>query len=410
MKTKEKLKCVCCGAIGEHKAAENGVLKKPRGWKQLGGDYCPKCWKSFFVVRAVSFPVIGPLDAKQKDAFYTALRTGCRLVSRLSNFLMTEYKTRDRACVSSDGKLPKWEIPYLYKEARAFMPELESQAVISVDSNVKATYSKCRFHVTIGKQSLPTMRDPQPYPVRSASWTARWLTPTEKVPVLSVPVCGVRFDLRLKSGPHFRPQHHDFGELVEGRALGGQLILTLHQKTKTKNSRVMAKLVMYIRRNEHSGIIKDKTMVVRSDAKSFLIGAPGTNQIWRFNANHVIRWQAEHDWRLGRLREDCKLERRTRKIPDPGQFRERIVAKHHKRMHTFLHQASAVVIDRALRMKCSRIAIDTSEHGYIESFPWFQLRVLVAQKAAANGLEFEDYSAPDDPELSEDANETESEP
>jgi hypothetical protein len=360
------------------------------GWKRVGEDvFCPACRDSLYTLRAVTIPVLHPVDQSLTKEFWKALRASWDMATKVANWMMTECAKRDAH--PADGKLPPMPKIYLYPEARAFAPALFSQTVSAIEQSVKGTYRKARFDVWRGARSLPSFRYPLPLPVPAQSWSARWLNATDRVPVISVNLCGVRFDLKLKAGPHFRPQHKDFAALVDGAALPGELALMERGKT------LMAKLVMRVPKVPHVQE-KEKAMVVKTDPDSLLIGAIGENELWRYNADHARRYEMEylrgyeagHVRRIGRLQEDSKLERRTGEVPDPAMFREKLCTKRNNRMDSICHQATAAAVNRAVRYRCSMLVFDGADETFLPSFPWFKLKTFLEYKTRAAGIEFMD--------------------
>jgi len=386
------MKCSKCGKEKDNPKNKN----LPRGWKridagELNGNseeqiFCDDCWDSLYTLRMVAFQVVGPVVEESRKDFWNAINVSWKMVTAMSNWVVTECAKVEPPRLPGQTKISKIELPYLYPEARKLWPELSSVTVSAIERHVKQKYSSSRLEMWMGKRSMPNFRYPQPLPVPAANWTARWLTATEHVPIVSAPIAGVRFDIKLKGGPGFRPQRSDFGLLVEGKALKGEMLIT------QTGSKATARLILYVPKIIKAGPAPEKIMVVATDKVSLLIGAINEQEIWRFNADHGIRWVAEHSQRLGRLREDAKLERRTGEVPDPKTFRERIVQKHHSRMDTLVHQASAAAVNRAIRMKCNKIVFNGAEKGFIDSFPWFALRERIKIKAEAVGIAFEDVT------------------
>ncbi len=379
------IRCQNCGAEAGSKLDRLGRLKFPRGWKRDGeGFTCRTCWEQRFTLRAVRFTVVTTVDAQQNDAFWTALRASWRMSTSLANWCIVEAAKSDFVRLPAMEKPPPYKAPYLYPLARKLLPELSTAAVVAILNTVQAQYRKARFDVLwLGRAALPTFRYPYPYPLGKAAWSARWLNETDRVPVISVTLCGTRFEVRLKGGPGFHPQRQDFSDLIEGKAQPCEM--ALYQR----GDHLMAKLVMWcpkVIRAANEG----PTLSVATDAKSLLVAAHSERQteLWRFNADHVRRWVAEYGRVLGRLQEDSKASRWTKQICDPAAYRERIVRKHQDRMQTVVHQATAAALAQALRIKARGILYDGREQSYIPTFPWARLALLLEQKAKAIGLEW----------------------
>lgn len=373
--------CCACASPAERKADKRGTDRLPRGWKTLSGElWCPNCVAHHWTLRALTLPVVWPSDETVRTQFRNALHASWKMSTRLSNWVILEFARRD--AVTAGEKMPKFSVPYLYNEARAAFPELSSQSVVAILNSVAAKYRSTRFHALhTGKVSFPNYRYPQPYPVPAAAWSVAWLNETDRVPVLSLPLCGVRFSVRLKTGPHFRPQHADLADLIEGRAEPCEM--ALYERGDT----LMAKLVLRLRKKIKAAK-EGPVVAVRTDKSSLLIAAVRENEVWRYNCDQLPRWVAEHTRRLARLREDSKALRKTGQLSDPAAFREKIIRKQHQRMDSLTHMASAAVIGYATRLRASALVFDDTDRGFCESFPWYELKRKLAEKANAAGLEF----------------------
>jgi len=362
--------------------SEHGGEKMPRGWKNIAGElWCAECVSSGWVLKTVTMPVIWPKDESERVSFRNALNLCFRSATALSNWAITEYLRRDHPVCLTEKKMPPMPKVYLFPDATKLAPEMSTVAINAIINNAGAKYRACRFSVRRGDSSLPTFRYPQPYPLPAQSWRPMWMSDTERVPMISVTLCKTRFTLRLKSGPHFRPQHRDFGMLIDGRAQRCEM--ALYEKGGT----LMAKLVIRVPKSAPTGK-PDRALCVATDRDSLLVATLNGSEIARYNADHVRRWVREHERRLVRLREDRKAMSRTGELSDPSSFRDKLVAKQNNRMHSLCHMAAAWVVEHANRLRCSSIVFDCREHGFVDSFPWFKLEALIEQKADARSIEF----------------------
>jgi hypothetical protein len=59
----ETMQCTYCSATGTH------PTRLPRGWKRSHDNQpiCAKCWGERYVLRAVTIPVVGPVDGTWKE-------------------------------------------------------------------------------------------------------------------------------------------------------------------------------------------------------------------------------------------------------------------------------------------------------------------------------------------------------
>jgi hypothetical protein len=222
-------------------------------------------------------------------------------------------------------------------------------------------------------------------------YETKWVSESERHPVLAMRLCGRWFDVKLKSGPHFRPQHKDLEDIGSGKAIPCEA--SIYQKGDS----IMAKIVVQAPRVT-AATTKERSILVATDSKSLLIGSMGGNEIWRFNADQVPRWVSEHARRLGRLREDAKAFRMAGAASDPAKVREEFVRKQHNRLDSITHQASAMAVNRAIRMRAGTLDYDDSERGFVEHFPWHEMKTKLEQKCAAHGLQFRHIASAGDPE------------
>ena len=83
------MQCTYCSATGKH------PTRLPRGWKR-GGDnpVCAKCWGQRYILRAVTIPIVGPVDGTWKE-LREDLRDAWADATALNNWLTTEYYVRD---------------------------------------------------------------------------------------------------------------------------------------------------------------------------------------------------------------------------------------------------------------------------------------------------------------------------
>ena len=89
-------------------AADTKQIAKrlPSGWKHLGEEYwCSKCWAGKYILRAISFPVAGPVDRTWQE-LRAALREMFIETTAVSNWMMTELYTRDVRREAGQTKMP----------------------------------------------------------------------------------------------------------------------------------------------------------------------------------------------------------------------------------------------------------------------------------------------------------------
>jgi hypothetical protein len=111
---------------------------------------------------------------------------------------------------------------------------------------------------------------------------------------------------------------------------------------------------------------------------------------WVLHADQVNRWVMEYMVRPGKLSNDTKYEKRwpRRQRLQLASYRESFVAKHHRRVDAWLHQATACLIAYALRRHVAEIVYREDQGYRFNPFPWHRLRTRLAEKALAQGIRF----------------------
>lgn len=388
-----ELKCSHCGQAALRKADKRGTLRKPNGWQELASEmFCLKCWKARFCIRAITFPIVSVQSGEGWDQLNKAAGACFETATRLMNWLSTELRKADIVRMPEMKKLPPFVTPYLYPLARKICPELDSQSVVSLCNRAISRYRADRWKVVwMGAAALSGYKYPQPYPIPAAGWSARYLSETERAPIISVRLAGHRFELRLRSGHEFKRHLSAFALLMDGKAKPGEMQIS---RRNHRGGELMAKLVLWLPRRENE-IARAKIVSVTTDPDSLLIGSESDRNVWRFNADHVRRLMQmvkhsveAHDRRLMRLREDAKLGRRTGEMDDPKLFREKLCRKQNNRLDSICHQAASAAVKYAVRHGATHLNYDDTDRSFAEHFAWAKLRTLMEQKTWAAGLEY----------------------
>ena len=120
--------------------------------------------------------------------------------------------------------------------------------------------------------------------------------------------------------------------------------------------------------------------------------------LWRYHAEHLPRWAAEHRKRLDHWADDSKFEQRP--VPSFSKRRELAARKYRNRMSSACHEAAAQLVGYAKRRRFAAIELREDTHEFCESLPWFRLRQLIGEKANFNGIDFSasGQAAEDSPE------------
>lgn len=131
-------------------------------------------------------------------------------------------------------------------------------------------------------------------------------------------------------------------------------------------------------------------MLVRTDPNAFWVAEQEGHPPWIVNADHVRRWQAEHRTFLQRFAEDMKREKRwpKRKRLRMNGARARRCDKNRSRLETWSHQVTASLARLAAARRVGEVIYDDSPRGFLESFPWHELKVKLAYKLEGLGIRF----------------------
>jgi len=387
-----------------HKTTQ--AKRLPPGWHRdhAGQAVCAKCWNARYILRAVTIPVVGPVDGTWEE-LRKALKTCFSGATRLSNWAVTELAKADVVRTPDMDALPKPNIPYLYPGAREIAPEVDSGSVVAILHAVQGRWMRRRYNVVwLGKESLPNYRYPTPYPVRSQDWRA--IQGNDGEALVGVRLAGRRWTLRLRGGQQFRRQLQSHRLLCQGAAVAAELSLYEQRANggdhrngtqgrdsggQRKYSRLMCKMVLWLPRSPQRDL--SGTLYARTDTDSLLIALNAKEErVWIHHADHLRRWTAEHTRRLNRWSDDQKAEQRP--TASYQSRREATVRKYRRRLDSVCHEAAAQLVSYARRRRFAVLRYDDSEQAYCCRFPWEKLRRLIAEKADAAGIEFEWSNAP----------------
>lgn len=354
----------------------------PSGWKRRAkAIYCSDCWREMFVLRAVTIPVVSPLDCTWEE-FGKRLREQWKLVTQASNWMLTTLYSRDDRSRDT-GKLkpmPGGDAMYLYPETREMFPALPTQTCAALEQAIKKKYRAKRYEVIwTCSASLPTYRYPSPFPVPGQGWSVEM---ESGQPIVSARVGGddrVRF--RLRSGHQFFRQLAAVKQIVSGEAEQGQMDLYRQGKS------VMCKMVAWLPRTV-AATRADGTLLVRTDAESLIVALNTKDEkLWTYNGDQAKRWVAEHKRMLQRLSDDTKAEKRP--VAPFAARREAAARKYRDRMGSITHQVSAMIAGYAQRRKFAIVQYDDTLKEFCPELPWFSLRAKLADKLNALGIAFE---------------------
>jgi hypothetical protein len=408
------LPCSACGKSRSMKTTAKGEPRLPRGWKRLGPQtLCDKCWTARYVLRSILLPVASPVDRTWEE-FRGALTRCWEQSTALFNWAVTELAKADVVRQPGDTQLARMPRVYLYPRARQCFPDLEPNTLASILHTVESLYRRSRLDVVWRNQaSLPRFRYPVPFPVNAQCWRPSFGDNGE--PLLSIRLAGERWTLRLRGGPQYRYPLALFTDLVNGEALQAEAAV-YRQRASTGDHRpaveerepaggrrvryrTIAKLVVWSPRKAGQQERKGQ-MEVQTSARHFWVAVIPGQEPWVLNADHVRRWQVQHSKFLHRLSQDGKYEkqwpaRNRRHMEDARQVRCDL---HRRRMHTFCHQATAMLANYAARRRVAEVVYDDRDQSFTAEFPWSELRRLLSVKLDEKGIRLRVVEGPTLPE------------
>jgi len=376
----------------------------PNGWHRLNEDlFCRNCWSERYILRAVTFPVVGPVDGEWVD-LRGDLASAWAASTALANWAATELVKNDVIRQAGQKKCPSMPPIYLYglavKTYSGWSDWNGAAATAnSILRSVEQKYRAARYEIMWTRdRSLMTFRYPFPFPVHNQNWTA---STVNQSPTVSITINGRKWMLRLKGGKEMARQLASFRDIEEGRAVKGEMSIYRvranggdHRSAVSEADRsapraafrVMVKLVAWLPRREKvrsQGRVYD----LETGPDRFLTAADG----WHINADFMRTACAEHAVFLDRMSNDTKHEKRwpKRKQRCLNEFRARRCDKQNNRVKTFCQQIAAMVAGRAHRLGFSGVTLNDNDKSYFsDGFPWHQLRTLMATKCDEMGMTF----------------------
>lgn len=371
----KQIACIGCGKT------QKNSKRLFRGWKRRGEEvFCGECWRKQYALRAITFQIVSPLDATWEE-LRNALHTMWRQTTSCSNWMITQLALGDVRRMPGDTKMPPMARSYLYPEARRLYPDLPPQTVASLEQTITRKYRARRYDILwSGRSVLPTFRYPQPFPVHNQSWHAEWIK--ENVPAVIARIGARKFSLRLKGGARYRRQLAAYHQIAAGTAKSGEL--TIYQP----GDELMCKLVAWLPRLERTSVREGSILAVRTAPDAMLIAVSAKDEIiWRYNADQVSRWVAEHREQLQRWSEDTKAEERH--VPAFAARRQQTTQKYHNRMQSICYQAAAYVAGYASRRRLATVRYDDRERKWCKDFPWETLRSRLSVILDERGINLE---------------------
>lgn len=398
------IECSVCADQVQVKPTRTGEPRLPQGWHrhpESDDPLCAKCWKAGYILRAVTFPIAGPVGIDWAELRQILARCWAQS-TRLATWAVGQLRMADVVRAPDMAKLPPMPRVYLYPAARELFPDIDPTSLNQVLHSVEAKYRRRRYEVVWTQSAaLPSHRYPYPYPVHNQSWSAERGEHGE--PLVSVRLGGQRVTLRLRGGHQFRRQLRAFDQITAGTAIRGAFEIYRARASagdhrpavedrapgggQRVSYRILAKLVAWLPRSQRVRDL-DGTLLLRTDAESFWVAEVPGREPWRLHADHVRRWVPAHRRRLDRYADDTKFEKRwpKRTRRQMNEAREVAVALQRRRLDTWLHQSTAMLAGYAERCGVSRVEYDDAVRSYVPSFPWAMLTGRLREKLDERGI------------------------
>jgi len=373
----------------------------PPGWKRhRDAVWCKACWRAAYILRAITVPVAGPLDADWRE-LRDCLQMCWADSTALANWVVTELAKRD-VIRAGEARMPKFEFVYLYPDARKRFPHLNCQSVVSILQAVDRRYRRRRLEaIWRSSESLPRYRYPMPYPTHNQGWK---VIKRGNDYTLRVRMQGEPWDLRLRGGNGFGRQQRQMDQILDGSAVQGELAIYRvrahagdHRNGAAGKAsgekafyRIMTKMVAWLPREERR---KGKGIVLslRTASDRFWIASsPAIEDIWHLNADQARTWIIGYERFRQRLSEDRRPETPRHRANRDLELRGK---KHRDRIRSFVQMSVAGLAGYARRRGVGTIIYHDTDRSYFPSFPWAAVVTALQTKLDEYGIAFEHASA-----------------
>lgn len=345
------------------------------------------------ITRAITFPLYPP-DGMDWPEFWKLLHESWERSTALANWTVQALALQDAVRLGSQ-KLPPFPKNFqIYAHFNKQCPDRGlwdgmTQSASSVLRAVQKTYFAKRFEVLVRREAKwMHYRYPYPFLVQNAAWKILW---DGERPRIRAALPGGTVEVNVRCGPEMRRQLRQLRLIHEGKAKQGELSLYV------KGNHPMLKAVGTFEVQDQPDA--EHTMLVRTDPQAFWVGEldfSERKEPWILNADFLRRKVAEHKVFLQRMSEDTKREKRW-----PASVREEMnrarakrCRKQEARVSSWIHQATAMLVNFARRRKVKILIYDDKNQEYLDSFPWSRLKVTLAGKCQAIDMEFKDVNPP----------------
>jgi hypothetical protein len=418
--------CAGCSKVVEALDKRSKPRLKPGCKRHRGQTWCGKCWSERYVLRAVEFPIVGPVPSPDEIEQYggdsaahkelwkelrEATKRAWNMAREIANWFLDEFYMADVRRTPELTKLPAMPKVYLYPKARERFPDAPTGLLVALEHSVSGRYRHRRYDLLwLGKATLLEHRHPVPYPVAGANWRVKTINadPAKSQsgsPCVVCTIAGRQFTLRLRGGSEYRRQLAAYRQIESGDAVKGELVIYRRKARESDGRngqvtnepgrpqwRLMAKLMAWLPRKQYEQREEERFFNLRTDADAFLYGVlQDREDPWVVNADQVRDWVFQHQRWLQRQSEDQKHEKRK-----PARRRRRVKAeyetrasKFRNRLKTFVDQTAAAVANFAARNRVTRVQLDYAHRGYVPSFPWFNFSLQLSTKLDEVGIAYQ---------------------
>lgn len=321
-------------------------------------------------MRTICMRVAEVIDGGTKSEFYADLRRSLDICVRIANIAITECARQDDWTKERPPKI------YTYPSLRSSI-ELPgtSHLVASICRATEKTYKQDRWQVIRGKRSLRSFRS-QPLPLlHNASTKTMHIEMDGERITARIKLAGGWWVVKLASGSNYRDQ---IAGLRSAKKIGDSKIWIDRKHSAIIG--ISADVDRVVER-KMSG-----TMYVVSTLDRLAVATTARSDIpFAINGSSLREANIAADRRMGRLRQDRKQGVDRRKI---AEQMNQLSSKRSRRMASFLHEASAAIVSRAVRAGVSQLHLDLTIKSYMPHFPWFDFATKIAYKCEDAGIEF----------------------
>lgn len=336
-------------------------------------------------VRAITVTIAEVVDGGTKNEFYTDLRKSLRLARDAANKCMSRHIQED-ANLFEGGPMPeKWTTYGVISEEFPGVCKVAD----NIKQDVKSKYEKYRGKIRCGMSAVPLFKS-YPWPLTFGTQLRNFTDKDGRIEATIVLCSGKTYRVVIKQGKGWARQMKILKYCIANNLIGTSKILL--SKDHVAILRVACRVPAEQRR-ELNGELE-----VRTAIDKFAYALKDDSDVpFVINGDDLRRWLAERGRRYQRLREDRKADRVVRRrVNEQLKF---LSQTFQNRIHTFLHQTSAAIVNHAKRRRYAKLTFNSCVRSYVPSFPWYEFKTMLENKCSLAGIEFVhvgvNYTEPD---------------